>query len=493
MMLIQRLGWFGLMVLIAMSSAVADFPLRIEQIKLRSGLIEKPAKPNEKLYGVFEEVAESNGRTRWEIPSVEVTVRARAAFADSALFARAHFFERGRLVATVDHPAEGYLNTEKPYGLPTAFPMGKKQTVFFPIPAELRGRSWSVVVVLGNSKGAVARAFPGNAVAATFNYPERGLVEGGGRSTAPDVAAPGSDGIIEYVAKTRSTQQPQITLLFRLPPGVTEMSELRGLLASVRIGHSLEDVREAFLRETSEVNPGTTMELAKKYKLGVLCWGSRTLWTRDRNAEDLPAAQRKAEDAEFDLVAEGWERGLESMAAKYGIPQANILMEGLSQSGQWSHRLALRKPARFLAVQAHVASSYDVPTREAASVFWLITTGEQEPGCEGAVAFFERCRSLGYPMIFKAEPGLGHEESRLADALKYRFFDWVLRNFTEAEFDPNVARTRILAGFRKPAFLGDFGTQEIVPEPDRAELGSDVPVPLPTRAIAEAWAGERLP
>ena len=427
-----------------------------------------------------------------EVASLEIKVRAKQSVPNEEVFTKVYFYEDARLLHAINKPTAAYLNTNKAYPPPTVFGQGEVHPLFFPLPASLTGRRWSAVVVVGTSEGAVARVFPEGASATTFDFPERDLVMRSGRVESTQAGLGNTDRgrVIEFIARTRSVKQPQITLLFRMPPGVTKMSELRGLWASVRLGYSIEDVREAFLRETAEVKPGSVMELAQRYKLGVLCWGARTLWTRGRDAEELTPAQRKAEDAEFDLVAEGWERGLDAMAAQYGIPRTNLVIDGISQAAQWSHRLVLRKPERFLAIHAHVSSSYDVPTAKAASVSWLVTTGEQEAGCENAMAFYERCRALGYPMIFKAEPGLGHDWSRNAEELKVRFFDWVLANAAAVNFDRRATQARLLAGFRSPAFLGDYGTHEMVPVRDRASLDAEVPVPLPTAEIARIWAGE---
>lgn len=46
-----------------------------------------------------------------------------------------------------------------------------------------------------------------------------------------------------------------------------------------------------------------------------------------------------------------------------------------------------------------------------------MTTGELEAGYQRSLRFYGECRKLGYPIIYKAIPGLGHEGNDSAHEL----------------------------------------------------------------------------
>ncbi len=421
------------------------------------------------------------------VPSLEAQVSVRRELGGKGLFAKAYFFnELHQIVASVDAPALAYVDTTDAFGMPDVFFKGKSQALFFPVPPELRVKRWSAVVVFGNAEEAAARAFPSGGSLTQYDYPERKLVQGiAGRMSVPAPQSAAS-GVIEYVAKTRSLQQPQITLFFKLPKGVTGMSDLKGILGRVVIAADVNTVRERFFRDGTDPQPGSVDELAQKYKLGLLTWGARTIWTKTANGEALSPQQQRADDVEFDLVADGWERGVEDMVRQYGIPGCKMLLSGQSQAGQWVHRLALRRADRVLAVHTHISSSYDLPTASGARTTWLVTTGEQESGAEQALDFYDGCRKQGYPMVIKVEPGLGHDGSDLANRLEYEFFKSVLDHPSPLGAPTAPA---LLQGFQRPEFYGDVSDQRVVPAARVNDIEPENRVPLPTREIAGAWAG----
>ncbi|MDD5201244.1 MAG: hypothetical protein PHC88_15745 [Terrimicrobiaceae bacterium] len=446
---------------------------------------------SEENYGIYEDSKVEGRRVLKFIPSVEAQVSVGTEIEGSKVFARAYFFDPNkRLVGTAPAPARAFLHTGNAFGMPGIFPKGRPQSLFFPAPPQWSAQGGAVVVVFGDKSEAAARAYPDSVKAGMFDYPERRLAEGfQGNLSRPAAAANAAPSVIEYVAKTRSLQQPQITLFFKLPAGVKKISELRGILGQVVVGAGVNDVRQQFLKTGGNPRPGSLDELAQKYKLGLLTWGAHTLWNKRENADELSPEQRRAEEGEFDLVADGWEKGVEDLVKLYGIPNTKMLLAGASQAGQWSHRLALRKPDRILAVHAHIASSYDVPTPAGARTLWLITTGEQESGAEHALDFYEGCRKLGYPMILKIEPGLGHEASALANRLEYQFFKYVLDHASPLGSPTAPA---LLEGFQRPAFLGDVSDQDVAAPAEADEIEPENRVPLPTREIAEAWAGHGI-
>jgi hypothetical protein len=176
---------------------------------------------------------------------------------------------------------------------------------------------------------------------------------------------------------------------------------------------------------------------------------------------------------------------------------------GESASAQYACRLALRKPEYFLAVHAHIPSSFDKPTPEASRILWCLTTGELEAGHERSLRFYEQCRALGYPMIYKAIVGLGHERSPIANDLGEKFFEYALSvrgqrltydqkvNNPLAQFQMAQANSGSplpwLASFQEPAFIGDVVNQDMFSSDQTDMVPLGFRTPLPTKEIAEAW------
>ena len=107
-------------------------------------------------------------------------------------------------------------------------------------------------------------------------------------------------------------------------------------------------------------------------------------------------------------------------------------MMGSSGAAQYAQRLALRRPERFLAIHAHIASSFDVPVKKGASLLWCVTTGENEMGYERSRKFFRAARDMRYPIIYKAYPGLGHQGNAKVTALGFACFDYALAEYERA-------------------------------------------------------------
>ena len=101
-------------------------------------------------------------------------------------------------------------------------------------------------------------------------------------------------------------------------------------------------------------------------------------------------------------------------------------------AAQYAQRLALRRSERFLAVHAHIASSFDVPVKKGASLLWCVTTGENELGYARSRKFFRAARDLYYPIVYKAYPGLGHEGNAKVTALGFACFDYALKEYERA-------------------------------------------------------------
>ena len=84
--------------------------------------------------------------------------------------------------------------------------------------------------------------------------------------------------------------------------------------------------------------------------------------------------------------------------------------------------------------------SYDKPTPEAAKVLWCLTIGELEGGYERSKRWVKTVRGMGYPIVYKAIPGLGHAGHPDA-ALGFEFFEFALLQENKREaLDTELAK-----------------------------------------------------
>ena len=199
----------------------------------------------------------------------------------------------------------------------------------------------------------------------------------------------------------------------------------------------------------------------------------------------------RAADADFDLVASAWDAGINFFVKKYGIPASGYLMKGSSGAAQYAQRLALRRPERFLAVHIHIASSFDVPTKNGASLLWCVTTGENELGYARSRRFFKAARDLFYPIVYKAYPGLGHEGNAKVVALGFSCFEYALAEQARA--------TRLNGGkpakpdwadiFSSAPSVADIFNQAVYSKFDYLCVPLEFRMLLPA-AVSEAWIAE---
>jgi hypothetical protein len=302
--------------------------------------------------------------------------------------------------------------------------------------------------------------------------------------------------VIEHRVATNNPKHPQITLFLRLPNGVERGEDVGGVIALCVLAASVDEIRGKLENE----NPGDEMGRLGKYAdrrgLAILCWGARVLWRAGASYDELERHTNRELDKAFDAVANAWERGVVELNEAHGVPTENFLLWGSCGAAQWAHRLALRKPHRFLAIYAHMPSSFDEPTPEAANMLWLLTVGELDSGYERGARFFRDCRDRGYPIIFKGIMGLGHAGSPIADDLGMAVFDHALsrRNqkqacdeHRKAQWRSEQSPTDWRAGFFTPLFVGDYMNQRVVPASEAESVPSEFRVPLPDETIALKW------
>ena len=301
-------------------------------------------------------------------------------------------------------------------------------------------------------------------------------------------ATPPASGLIEHVVKTKLKKYEQLTLFLMLPPN----GRADGVLCLSLLAKDTDEVRAQLLGTPNRRrSPDYALAFARKHNLAVIAWGAHRLWDPSRNWDDMPRWEAKKIDADFDLVANAWDAGINHFVKKYGIPASGYLMRGSSGAAQYAQRLALRRPERFLAVHIHIASSFDVPVKSGASLLWCVTTGENEMGYARSRRFFKAARDLLYPIVYKAYPGLGHEGNAKVTALGFTCFEYALAEQARA--------TRLNGGksarpdwadiFSSSAFVADILNQAIYPKFDYLCVPLEFRMLLP-EAICKAWIAE---
>ncbi len=345
-------------------------------------------------------------------------------------------------------------------------------------------------MVFGDKHEAQSACFPNTESDFLLEYPEKKLVYD--RSAKRVARKAAMDPLIEHVVRTRNPKMPQITLFLRPPKGVTDASGVQGVLAICVLANSLEDMKRELRKEEMPGDYAGLFSFANKHKLAIIAWGSRRLWDPGRNYDDLSKDKAREIDQSLDIVASAWERGVKELGLKYGIPQKDFLLWGNCGSAQWAQRLCLRKPEYFLAVHIHMPGSYDKPTPEAARVLWCLTIGELEAGYERSKRWVKTVREMGYPIVYKAIPGLGHSSHPTAAALGFEFYAFALSQKMEIEKLEKKDLTQPgLAVFRNPPFYGDMVNQEFYPADQIDMIPTGFRIPLPSKGIAEIWARNR--
>jgi predicted esterase len=434
-------------------------------------------------------------------PCLEVKATAKDNIRSENLLAKAYFFDQNnKLIASFATPSKsGTQDKGRHHEMPVLFYKDKADRVFFEVPAKIRDSRWKAVVVFGDKNEARSACFPPTETDYLLDYPEKELVY---NRTAQRVARKAAmDPLIEHLVKTRNPKMPQITLFLRPPKGISDASEVQGVLAICVLANSLEEMQRDLRKEEMPGDYAGLFSFANKHKLAIVAWGSRRLWDPGRNYDELPREQARNIDESLDIVMNAWERGIKELGDKYGIPEKDFLLWGSCGSAQWAQRLCLRKPDYFLATYIHMPGSFDKPTPEAANVLWCLTIGELEGGYERSKRWVKTVRDMGYPIVYKAIPGLGHSSHPDAAALGFEFYNYALdqkRAQQESQKEktnaaPSLvtrsseAATRWAAMFQNPPYYGDMVNQELYPSADVAMIPSGFRIPLPTKKLADIW------
>jgi len=445
---------------------------------------------------------------RTPLPYLEIKVGVSASIRSNIVFAKAYFYDRNKKLIPIGAEAPAFAIHEDglEYQWPVIFDASQQQDLYFVVPGQvLKQGDWSAVIVFGDSKGVDAKIWPESGAIADYDFPEKSIVHQGGVSVADLQGA--VEPIIEHVEQTGITDDPRLTLFLCPPPETTDISKAKGVLALCCLGYKVEAIKS----QLENMVPGDRIggdlngafKFAADHRLLIICWGSHILWDATKNWDDQDADTMRAGDKTFDQAANAWAKGIQYFVDQYKIPSNGYLLSGESGAAQYACRLALRKPDYFLAVHIHIPSSFDKPTPEAKKILWCLTTGELEPGYQRSLRFYAQCRALGYPIIYKALPGVAHSGSKKATDLGMEFFNYALQMRDQrAAYDqntndpfalykvmqnPNGENLPWLASFQKPAYVGDIVNQGIFPYEDQDMVPVGYRVPLPTKEIADAW------
>jgi len=434
-------------------------------------------------------------------PCMEVKISVAENIRSDKTFAKAYFYdEDDKLLVSTDKPSESGVAGKPMYSVPVLFYKDKPNRFFFEIPEKIAGTKWKALFVFGDKTEAQVTTYPATASAFRLDYLEKKIVED--RSTKRVARKPDMDPLIEHVVRTQNPRMPQMTLFLRPPKGISNASEVEGVMAICVLANGLEEMKRELRKEEMSGDYAGLFSFANKHKLAILAWGSRGLWDPGRNYDDLSKERAKEIDESFDIVANAWARGVRELGEEYGIPQKNFLLWGNCGSAQFAARLCLRKPEYFLAVHVHMPGSYDNPTPEAAKVLWCLTIGELEGGYERSKRWVKTVRDMGYPIVYKAIPGLGHSGHPDAAALGFEFFRFALlqKDKREALDEKLTKLSRSESSdvsqpwpeeFKTPVFYGDIVNQEMYP-PDQVDtIPKGFRIAIPTKVMADIWQRDK--
>lgn len=440
--------------------------------------------------------------TKQFVPYLEVRVSARKSILSDSLVARVYFYDQYKqLITSIQQPTAADRGKKQ---LEAWSPVFRSESIFFIVPDQVQQASdWLAVVIFGDVNGVTAQLYPGSDELSEYDYPGKVPSKNMASTTVEheSVRKP----IISHAVLTNNKDDPKITFFMRQPLNTIKASEAQGVLCFCLLGGTVNDVVLQLQGVKGRKELGAVLKFADDHKLIVLCWGSHNggLWDPSRSWYQQTRKDAVKSDKAFDQVAAAWSNGVQYFIKKCGIPKNNYLLWGISGSAQYACRLALRKPEYFLAVHVHIPSSFDKPTPKASKILWCLTTGNLESGYQRSLLFYTQCRTLGYPMIYKAVAGLGHGSSPISDDLGLKFFEYALSVRNQRltyDASPNNPLTQIqlaqtdgtpiqpwLDSFCKPAYVGDAVNQGMFPYEQQDMVPVGLRVPLPTKEIADAW------
>lgn len=289
--------------------------------------------------------------------------------------------------------------------------------------------------------------------------------------------------LIERTVATGVPEQPAIHLVLRLPKGHTpEAPVAKGVLAVCTWEQKTDSLRSRLANDSDEL-----VRFARSRGLALLAWNTAILWKTGKSYNQVGRRTQQGLRDDFDKVARAWESGVRKLCREQNLPEEGFLLYGISGGAHWGGRLALRLPGMFLAVNIHVANSYDKPAASAAQPLWLVSSGDLDIGRDNALAFYREALAKGFPMVLKVFNGLGHSGSQDASALRNAFFDYALAVRKRADEERLTPARRMLADLETAELTGDVLSQEVYRGGDRRKIPEAQRVALPEESLAKVW------
>lgn len=163
-----------------------------------------------------------------------------------------------------------------------------------------------------------------------LDYPEKALVST--KANGPLERSKVPDTLIERVIKTGVPRQPQITLFLRFPKGISNPSEVRGVMAVCFAVTGVDHIRKQMQMEEMTGDYGGIFSFANRNKLAVLSWDVSNLWNKSQNRSEISSTEAREMDRAFDQTANAWERTAVALLNDHKLPDRNLLLWA-AQSG----------------------------------------------------------------------------------------------------------------------------------------------------------------
>lgn len=447
------------------------------------------------------------------MPTLAVTLKTEDDIAGKDTYVKGYFFsEDGKLVHGFNTPSlagvnTGHLSHSVMQAVPSMIKKDQASRVGFQVPLQLLGSSWHAVVVFGDKDEAVAMTYPQTLSESSFNYPEKKLVEDHSIKNIKRKKA--IDPVVEYVVKAGAVngKSPQMTLFLRMPNGISDPSDVKGVMVLSMIWYGIDVARRDMQQPELRGDYRGLFRYANEHKLAILAWGGPAKhWDAGKNYDAMTEQAERSLDENLDNVADVWEKGVQEISEKYGLPKKDYLLWGVCRAAQWAHRLCLRKPDYFLATYLLIPGSFDKPTPEGSKVLWCLCTGERYGGYDNSLRWYKECRAMGYPIIYKAYEGLGHGTSGVSLGFAFKFFDFALTQKDQRDQYDAMRQSRISSfqytnsgralipwspAFQNPPFYGDIINQEMYPVAQADMIPEGLRTSLPTKELADYWINGR--
>jgi len=303
--------------------------------------------------------------------------------------------------------------------------------------------------------------------------------------------------------ETGVEEQPELNLFVRIPGRVAQKDGEDDEDAAVEgvLCFCTWQREDASLLNRLKRPDDPLVSFADRNDLAVITWNTAGLLPRGANIHTVDEAMERELSRKFDRIGKAWLEGVEELCRDHDLPDGGFLLHGVSRGSTYAHRLALRYPGKLLAVHTHIASHYEPPVEEASDVIWLVTTGEIDGGYRASREFFREARELGYPMLLKAGPSLGHSMRDDIERLSMEFYTHVLElrrqaglRRQRAESGSDEAKLTAAQLFRdglsSAPYFGDFINHGVYPKKKGDWVPEAQRILLPTEEIANAWGAE---